>query len=198
MKYIYILPMFLLSFSIHASEICPEKMTRAEFTELLQETIEQFFPELRDEVVSVSTFKSDAYFLQTLPVLKIPIFRGKKKYKVELNSRILECPPSKEALRAILVHELEHIQDYSGWSSIRIAQHALHYVTSNKFRASYERATDMKVLEKGLSEGLADYRYWVYRRLSPKELKRKRCYYLTPEEILRREPHGATDSSSTP
>lgn len=178
----------ILSFSVSAAEICAPKMNLEQFTLLLNRTIDQFFPELLDQSIGVSTFRSDAYFLQAQPVVKTLISnQGRRKYNVQLNLKLLDCPPSEDSLQAILVHELEHVKDYTSWSSAKIAKHGLHYTTSLKFRAKYERATDAKVLEKGLNTGLAGYRVWVYQWLSPKELERKRYIYLTPEEILSNE-----------
>lgn len=174
-----------LAFSVNATEICASKMNIDKFTNLLERTIEEFFPELSNESIGVSTFKSNAYFLQAQPVVKTLIGkRGKRKYNIQLNLRLLDCPPSEDSLQSILVHELEHVKDYTNWSSAKIAKHSVHYSTSLKFRAKYERATDAKVLEKGLNSGLAGYRVWVYQWLSPKKLEQKRYIYLTPEEIL--------------
>lgn len=175
----------LLAASVNAKEICALKLDINQFTTFLETTIEQFFPELSNESIVVSTFRSDAYFLQAQPIVKTLIEnRGKRKYKVQLNLRLLDCPPSEDSLQAILVHELEHVKDYTSWSSSKITKHGIHYSTSSKFRARYERATDAKVLEKGLKIGLAGYRVWVYKWLTPKELERKRYIYLTPEEIM--------------
>lgn len=88
-----------------------------------------------------------------------------------------------EALEAIMVHELEHVVDYTGWSSARLIKHGAKYSLSMKQKINYERATDNKVLAKGLHEGLAQYREWIYQWLTPKELLSKRRIYLTPEEI---------------
>lgn len=185
MKIGFIALSLLLSVSVNAAQICAPKMSVGQFTNLLENTIEQFFPELANESIGVSTFRSDAYFLQAQPVVKTLVGkRGKRRYNVQLNLKLLDCPPSEESLQAILVHELEHVKDYTGWSSAKIAKHGIHYSTSLKFRAKYERATDEKVLEKGLNIGLAGYRVWVYQWLSPKDLVRKRYIYLTPEEIL--------------
>jgi hypothetical protein len=180
----FVVAIFLAA-SVNATEICAPKMKLTQFTKLLERTIDQFFPELANESIGVSTFKSDAYFLQAQPVVKTLFNKnGKRKYNVELNLRLLDCPPFRNSLQAILVHELEHVKDYTNWSLVKIIKHGIQYSTSLKFRAKYERATDAKVLEKDLHSGLADYRVWVYQWLSPKELKRKKYIYLTPEEIL--------------
>lgn len=175
----------LLSSFVNAAEYCSPKIDLNQFTDLLEKTIEEYFPELPSHSISVTTFKSNSYFLQTQPVAKTLFLNKKKrKYNVQLNLKLLDCPPSEESLQAILVHELEHIKDYAGWSSAKIIAHGIHYSTSLRFRTEYERSTDNKVLEKGLMMGLAGYRNWIYQWLTPKELRAKRYIYLTPEEIF--------------
>lgn len=171
--------------SIFAAENCAPKMNLQQFTEILYRTRQVYFPELEREKIGISTFRSDAYFLQAQPEVKTLMGKkAKRKYNVQLNLKLLDCPPDEASLEAILVHELEHIKDYVGWSAAKILKHGLHYVSSLKFRAKYERETDMRVLKKGLNSGLAAYREWVYQWLTPKDYQIKRYIYLTPEEIL--------------
>lgn len=177
MKSLFILLiLFSLSARARSSEQCLPAMTLDHFKSLVQSSKDQYFPELRKVKVSVSTFRSDAYFLQARPNIK-------REYFIQLNLKLLECPPSEEALVAILVHELEHVKDYIGWSSAKLVKHGIVYSASMKVKIAYERQTDRKVLEKGLHSGLAGYREWVYQWLTPRELARKRRIYLTPEEI---------------
>lgn len=164
---------------------CLPPMPLEDFKLLVLDTRELHFPELQDLNISISTFESGAYFLQAQPSLET-IFKktSKRSYEIQLNLRLLECPPDLISLQAILVHELEHVKDYNGWSSKKIIGHGLRYVTDRNFRSRYERQTDLKALVKGFSVGLMGYRYWVYQWLTPKELKLKKRYYFTPEEIL--------------
>jgi hypothetical protein len=172
-------------------------MSLDQFKALVQNSRDEFFPELRKVKIRVSTFRSDAYFLQAQPNIKTLIGnRVKREYLIQLNLKLLECPPTDDALEAILVHELEHVKDYIGWSSAKIAKHGLLYSTSMKVKVAYERQTDRKVLEKGLHSGLAGYRDWVYQWLTPKELASKRKIYLTPEEILGEEHLSLTKWST--
>jgi len=186
MRSSFVLLLFF-SFSAFANsgETCLPSITIESFTSLMKTTKDQFFPELNNVSINVSTFRSDAYFLQAQPRIKTLVKnRIKRQYSVQLNLKLLECPPREDALKAILVHELEHVKDYTGWSSAKIAKHGAHYSTSMNLKVAYERQTDRKVLEKGLHIGLAGYREWVYQWLTPEELSRKRRIYLTPEEIL--------------
>ncbi len=172
-----LLILFSTSALAASHEQCLPAMSLDHFKTLVQSSKDQYFPELRKVNIGVSTFRSDAYFLQAQPNIK-------RQYFIQLNLKLLECPPSEDALVAILVHELEHVKDYIGWSSAKLIKHGIVYSASMKVKIAYERQTDRKVLEKGLHTGLAGYRDWVYQWLTPKELARKRRIYLTPEEIL--------------
>lgn len=181
-----ILIVFILGLSPMAvADTCLPKLDLKSFEQILNNTRETFFPELKNENIGITTFTSDAYFLQVQPVFKTLVGkRSARKYSVQLNLKLLDCPPSEEVLEAILVHELEHVKDYTKWSTAKLLKHGARYSSSFKFRAAYERETDHKTLEKGLHVGLAGYRTWIYQWLNPKELAQKRRLYLTPEEIL--------------
>lgn len=185
MKLLIIWLILLSHFSAKAEVSCFPPIGREDFETLVKEVKESHFPELKNIQIGVSTFTSDAYFLQAQPVIKtLPKKRHNRHYSVQLNTKLLDCPPSPEALEAILVHEFEHILDYTVWSSLKIIGHGMRYALSCGVKASYERATDRKVLTKGLHEGLIEYRKWVYQWLTPKEMIKKKAIYLTPEEIL--------------
>lgn len=161
-------------------------MTSEDFQHIVTEVRQDYFPELAYLSIGIRTFTSDAYFLQIKPEIK-SLFKNKEKraYYVELNSKLLDCPPSELALKSILVHEFEHVKDFAQWSSSKLAAHGIEYSLSCGKRVAYERATDRKVLEKNLHEGLALYREWVYQWLTPAELAKKKKIYLTPEENSR-------------
>ena len=182
---IHVLVIFFLGLSSSFAQGCLPPLSLDDFNSLLSETRSNNFPELVNSKIKVATFDSDAYFLQAQPEMKTILKKsGKRTYEVQLNLRLLTCPPETSALQAILVHELEHVKDFEGWSSLKIAGHALKYSTNKKFRTNYERETDLKTMQKGFSQGLIGYRLWVYQWLTPKELKLKQRYYFTPEEIL--------------
>ena len=175
----------LFSEHVHASIYnCSSPLTLTGFKSILEKTRADYFPEILKEHLIVTTFRSKNYFLQAQPH-KSSLLNNRENriYEVQLNLNMLDCPPDEEALLAILVHELEHVLDYMNWSSGRIVSHGIKYSLDFNFKVNYERATDQKVLTKGLSEGLALYREWVYQWLSKKQLIKKKVIYLTPEEI---------------
>lgn len=181
-----ILLLILISHSVWAQKPseCRPPMSREDFFRLVDDVRNRYFPELREIDLKITTFRSQNSFLQVQPVMS-SLFgqKSRRRYTLQLNLKLLECPPHSEALGAILVHELSHIRDYTELSSAQILGLGIKYLSSSKFRASYERSTDYQVLDFGLHEGLAQYREWLYPRLSPKELLKKRKNYLTPEEI---------------
>lgn len=193
MKNFIILTLLFFPFSLKASSICSRPISREEFDLIFQATRDKFFPELKGVNIEVVTFKANSYFLKVRPVVKTLLNKRKNRsYQILLNNNLLKCPPSMEGLEAILVHELEHIVDFTHWSPSRIIKHGTHYFLSCNKRIGYERATDLKVLKKGLGEGLMHYRLWIYQWLTPKDLYLKRLIYITPEEILEIKDEGTS------
>ncbi len=183
-KCLILFSIFIFNSVWAAGAVCHLSITSDEFKDLVDRTRQHYFPELSGLNISIREFNSDAYYLQAKPNYK-SLFKKKhfRKYYVEINTRLLSCPPSMESIEAILVHEFEHIKDYNTMSSVKIGEMGSKYALSKKFRSKYERQTDVKALEKGLGAGLIGYRNWIYAKLSPKQLLLKKRYYLTPEEI---------------
>lgn len=159
-------------------------ITTRELDDRVQEIRRADYPELSRATVQVTEFESDDSFLQAQPARR-SLFDdpSERIYEIQVNPRLLECPPTSEALNAILHHEFEHLVEYTEWSGTRIIAHGLRYLVSESFRIDYERATDLKTLKKGFASGLIDYRNWLYPRLTPSQLEVKRRTYYTPEEI---------------
>ncbi|MBY0517568.1 MAG: hypothetical protein K2P81_11695 [Bacteriovoracaceae bacterium] len=178
---------FLAPFALHARTegvTCYPSITDKEFDNLVTETKISYFPQLLNLSISIKKFNSDAYYLQASPDYKSLVKKkASRKYFIEINTKLLNCPPSMESLEAILVHEFEHLNDYNKMSSVTIADLGIKYATNKKFRTRYERKTDEKALKKGIGHGLIGYRNWIYSRLTPKQLATKKRYYFTPEEI---------------
>ncbi|MFZ4715258.1 MAG: hypothetical protein ACOYL6_16165 [Bacteriovoracaceae bacterium] len=173
-----------ISTNLFAQSGCDNTTSFIIVNDLLNEIRQVYFPELQTINISLKEFKSDAYFLQAQVDLDtLYKSKSKRKYFVEINPDIYSCSPNTKALKAIIVHEMEHIKDYHSMSSANIVALGIKYTSSKKFRARYERATDEKALSKGQGLGLIDYRLWIYSKLTAKQLKLKKLYYLSPEEI---------------
>lgn len=173
-----------LSGNASASAYCEPAITLEHFEQLLTHVKDEYYPELKDAPVEVATFTSDAYFLQAQPVKHTLLKKhSKRRYRVELNLKLLECPPTDGALQAILAHELQHVVDYEHKSATGVIGHGLKFVLNKNFREDYERETDLKTMQRGFAQGLKLYRHWVYQWLNPKQLETKKRYYFTPDEI---------------
>jgi len=182
MRY-FVIILFVALPCIGEATYCDGRTDKYEIEEIIYDVTSRFFPGLLSRSIEVKEFSSDAYFLQAKPKISTLIGqREKRKYFIEINKKLYECSPGKIALEGIIAHELTHINDYDSMSVPQIIGLAAKY-TSKRARAEYERNTDRHVVQEGLGEGLIEYRNWIYQQLSPNELKLKRFYYLTPEEI---------------
>jgi hypothetical protein len=159
-----------------------EPVSREQLRAIVEEVRDTHFPELKNRELPFSDYKSDEYFFQA--TVKVgDLLRGRKRFCIDLNQALLDCPPSLDGLRAIIVHELRHFADYEAMSVRRLYGLGIRYATSKRFRREYERATDQFAVELGHGAGLIEYREWLYGRLEPKALKKKQYYYLSPDEI---------------
>jgi hypothetical protein len=162
--------------------VAPTTVTRREVERELAVVVNQSFPELRgvdiavEEIHSKSDFFTSGYDPET--VLK----KGpSRSYRVYVNPRLFQSPPSEAALQAALAHELIHILDYTRLSPVALEKFTLKYATGDN--SKYERATDQSALERGYGCGLIEYRRWLYAHVSPATEAAKRRNYLTPDEI---------------
>lgn len=170
-----------------ASHNCPGKTNKEEINGIIRDLISDYFPSLnedyKDNRIKMREFTNDQYFMKTFFKLG-HVLKDKRIYFVDINTKLYSCSPTKEALVAILAHELKHIDDYKNLKSFGLIKLGLKMVRK-KPRSKYERETDYFVMELGLANGIKEYRNWIYDQLTEKALKKKKCYYYTPEEINR-------------
>lgn len=139
--------------------------------------------QVAQEEVNVTTYPIDNDEFFMVSNFKISRVIGKHNYRVGVNPKIFDLDISKEALSAIVAHELEHTLDYIKGSFIgRIVPIGISLLIK-KYRYRYERQTDLKTVLKGYGQGLIAYRNWQYLFLDKKALKVKKENYLTPAEI---------------
>lgn len=104
-----------------------------------------------------------------------------REYEIQYNPYLLAHPPSTQALRGILTHELFHVVDMLDRNSLQSIIFGIGYETHD--HSQYERQTDLRAMEAGEAEGLIEYRCWIYRLLNARELTTKKYIYYTPTEI---------------
>ena len=82
---------------------------------------------------------------------------------LDLNIKLYECSPSKSALISIMAHELKHLLDYKKSGFFKVSKLGLRMLFK-KSRSKYERETDLYVIKNGFSNGLIQYREWIYKQ----------------------------------
>lgn len=184
--------LILLAFAAHAggsrcgSAHAP--IQKSQMSCLVHELITTKFPELnqilREKRIALREFDSDEFFLKT------SIQRSNKQwnYLIDVNPVIFKPqqkpsgPPSLLAVQGILAHELFHLVDYHQVLKQKSIKPAIDWLFSE---SQYERSTDEKAFLRGFALGIKRYRIWIYGKLDPVQLARKRKTYYTPEEIDR-------------
>ncbi len=149
------------------------------------------YPELSGFKIHLEGFESDHdFFKSSTQIFTVSEKPRDRVYLVLFNNQVLRDPPTREAIRAILAHELKHIVDYTHMTTWETAEFAVQYGLFPV--AHYERATDLHALELGYAEGLKQYREWLYARVDLKTLALKKRNYYTPEQIDRWTETGQT------
>jgi len=157
-------------------------MTRREVERELAAVVDRSFPELQGVDIAVEEIRSKSDFFTSGYDPETILKKGpSRSYRVYVNPRLFESPPSEAAIQAALAHELTHILDYTRLSPVALEKFTLKYATGDN--SKYERATDRGALERGYGCGLIEYRRWLYAHVSPATVAGKRRTYLTPEEI---------------
>lgn len=169
----------------NTDNLCEHKTNKEEIltivNSILNKNFEVLLPAYKDGRLKIREFENDEYFLKTMFKLS-HILKKTRVYYLDINKKLYNCAPNKEALTAILAHELQHIDDYQKSKTFGLIRLGIKMV-GKKSRSKYERSTDFRVMEMGYSEGIKGYRNWIYKRLDEKGLKTKKCYYYTPHEI---------------
>ena len=147
----------------------------------LKEIIEKSYPELKNEKISVKTFKSDSsYFKSQFSVPRYLTFQ-KLNYTIFVNPEVYQRNAPETAVRAILAHELAHVLYYKRKNRLELL--GLVSLTDNSFNAKFERKTDLEAIARGYGEGLKMFREWLYQNVPAKNLEAKKRDYFSPEEI---------------
>jgi hypothetical protein len=168
-------------------EMCDNQTNKAAIEKIIEKNIKNHFqdllPALNEKRIKIREFESDDYYLKTFFKLG-HILKDRRTYYIDLNTKIYSCAPSLKALEAIVAHEIQHIQDYRDMNPLQLIKLGIQMIRK-KTRSSYERSTDFSVMKLGYSQGIKEYREWIYKRLNQKSLNKKKCFYYTPEEINR-------------
>ncbi len=152
---------------------------------VLEKVLRDSFPELDQDSceIRLGTFNNPEYFFDTSHLSHGKIFLNRCVYRLGFNQAIFVNQIPDEALAAILAHELCHLVDYQKMTSPKILALGIRMLADEKFRAKYERQTDLCAIHRGYGIGLIEHKKWFYPLLSGDALLRKKKLYLRPEEI---------------
>ena len=139
------------------------------------------FPQLKDAHIAIQPMSSDYIYFESRFTLPSLLFQRQLRYQVLYNPAALSRRAPPDGLRAILAHELAHI-DYFHRES-RMGLVSLVLLLSAPFAARFERAADLEAIWLGYGPGLESYRVWLYRNVPPSRMEEKRRDYFSPEEI---------------
>lgn len=148
---------------------------------LLEEVRLLSYPELDSDDIEVKTLKSRSdFFNARFSFTRFLTFR-RLKTSILVNPVVFRSSISDTALKAILAHELAHALYYRTRNRLRLF--GLVRLAHDGFEAKFERRTDLIAISRGYGNGLIEYRRWLYKNVSAKDLKAKQRNYFTPDEI---------------
>ena len=138
------------------------------------------FPRLASADITVYDLRSDFGYLQARFTVS-SFFTRKLRYMILFNSdAILRHVPG-EGLRAIVAHELAHINYYESQSRMGLV--SLVGLLLPSFTTRFERKADLNAIALGYGPGLEIYRTWLYRNIPGEAKGEKKRDYYTPQEI---------------
>jgi hypothetical protein len=120
-------------------------------------------------------------FLETRFTFSSYFFSRRLRYMLSFNRAALARGVPEEGLRAIVAHELAHIDYYQSQS--RMGLMGLVRLVSSSFNTRFERTADLETIALGYGPGLQSYRTWLYRNIPPSRMEEKKRDYFSPAEI---------------
>lgn len=181
-KLIIFFAILLVSFNGFTNNLCGPVITPLSIWKSVERLINQKFSDLKDINFEVKVFQSEDYFFKLQVAHKVRKAEN-RLYRLKINQNVFNCPPPSDGLEAILVHELIHLNEMHQKAITEISADNSKYLGQKK-KFYYERQTDLKTIDLGYIESLANYRKWLYTRLTDRQLRVQKCEYLNPDEIF--------------
>ncbi len=139
------------------------------------------YPQLNDAEITLRGLRSDSVFFETRFTLSSYFFARRLRYMMMFNPDAMNLHVPADGLRAIVAHELAHIDYFHGES--RIGLLGLVRLLSPSFTARFERRADLEAIALGYGRGLQLFRTWLYGNIPPNRVAEKKRDYFSPEEI---------------
>jgi hypothetical protein len=145
---------------------------------LMNQVRHDSFPKLQDARIDLRYLSSDYIFLEA-QFTPGSFFKRQLRYNLLFNPLARGAP--NDALRAIMAHELAHVDFYESQS--RMGLLALVQILSARYNARFERAADLETIRLGYGPGLRSFRLWLYQQIPSSRMEEKKRDYFSPEEI---------------
>jgi hypothetical protein len=139
------------------------------------------FPQLKGAEISLHPMRSDYIFLEGRFTFSSFFLARQLRYMILFNPEAIARQVPPDGLRAIVAHELAHIDYFSRQSRMGLV--SLVQLLWAHFAARFERAADLEAIALGYGPGLELYRTWLYRNVPPSRMEEKKRDYFSPEEI---------------
>lgn len=148
---------------------------------IVQELVASSYPKLATKRIDIHEFKAEADYFRTSFVIHRFFDFLPMRYVIKVNADVWSRHAPEESVRAILVHELAHVEQLS--RGMRVRRLGLVKLLFGRSEARFERTADLIAIERGFGGGLRAYREWLYRNIPPDAERQKRRNYFSPEEI---------------
>ena len=144
------------------------------------------FPALNGLNLVLEPYEGEDDFYRAWPGGLMNRGKAHRVYSIRVNVKACADAPPPDAERAIIAHELAHIEQYAAMGNYTVLRLGWEYWRrpEGEAVAIFEKTADHRAVKAGHAAGLAAYREWLYARLPPERVAVKRRLYLTPEELL--------------
>ena len=163
-----------------SSPAAPHSTGSREIDPLIRDVRQASFPQLEDADITVYDLRSDFDYLQARFTVA-SFFTRKLHHMIFFNAEAIRRHVPADGLRAIVAHELAHINFYESQSRMGLV--SLVGLLLPSFTTRFERKADLDAIALGYGPGLENYRTWLYRNIAREAEGEKKRDYYTPQEI---------------
>lgn len=139
------------------------------------------YPQLKDVEIALHPMRSDYIYFESRFTFPSFFFGRKLRYMILFNPEAIARQVPPDGLRAIVAHELAHIDYFNRQSRMGLV--SLIQLLWAPFAARFERGADLEAIALGYGPGLESYRTWLYRNVPASRMEEKKRDYFSPEEI---------------
>jgi hypothetical protein len=163
-----------------AQRSAPQPEAFSEIKALIENVRRSSFPQLQNAKITIYDLHSDFDYLQARFTVS-SYFSRELNYMILFNPEAFRRGVPPEGLRAIVAHELAHINYYESQSRMGLLSLIRLLVPSATTR--FERRADLDSIALGYAQGLQRYRAWLYGNVPAGRTAEKKRDYYSPEEI---------------